>query len=480
MKQQRRTVVLYPSPGMGHLITMVELGKLIHLRLRLPVTVLIASPPFNLGDSTPYIKAVESSNLGVSFHHLPQPLDFSNQHHNAQHHELLIFEFLNTCNPHVKDALELISQSSTILAFVVDFFCISSMSVAAGSLGLPVYIYFTSSAGVLATFLYLNELDHQTDLSFRNLNADLHIPGIPPLPSLDMPLPMLDREETYFWFLEVSSQLSRAQGLIVNTFDALEPRALQAISDGLCVPNGPPSHVHAIGPVIASWKKADGDAECLNWLDSQPDRSVVFLCFGSLGRFSMDQLREIADGLERSGQRFLWVVRSPGSGSGPALVSSDADPQALLPQGFLERTRDRGLVVKSWAPQTRVLSHGAVGGFMTHCGWNSVLECVCAGVPMVAWPLYAEQRINRALLVKELCLAVAIQEGPDGLVGAAEVERCVRLLMGSEEGARLRERAEAARDAAAAAVKEGGSSWASLARLGDEWESRVATDNVCA
>ncbi|XP_031475548.1 UDP-glycosyltransferase 88A1-like [Nymphaea colorata] len=471
----KRTVALYPAPGMSHLITMVELGKLIHLRLHLPVTVLIASPPFNLGDTTPYVKDVESSDLGISFHYLPQPFDFSPQDHNAQHHELLVFKFLNACSPHVKDALELISKSSTILATVVDFFCIASVSVAAANLGLPVYVYLISPAGALASLLYFQEQHRQTDLSFRRLNEDLHIPGIPPLPSLDMPPPTLDREETYYCFLEVSSQMSRAHGIIVDTFDALEPRALRAIRNGLCVPNGPTPPVHGIGPVISAWKRAERDDQCLNWLDSQPDCSVVFLCFGSLGRFSVDQLGQIADGLERSGQRFLWVVRGPASGSGPALVSEDPDPDALLPQGFLERTRGKGLVVKSWAPQARVLSHGAVGGFVTHCGWTSVLESVCAGVPMVAWPLYAEQRINRVLLVKELRLAVVIQEGPDGLVGAAEVERCVRLLVDSEEGAALRERAAAARDAAATAMKEGGSSWASLARLGEEWESRAST-----
>ncbi|XP_031477302.1 UDP-glycosyltransferase 88A1-like [Nymphaea colorata] len=474
-QQQQRTVVLYPSPGMGHLITMVELGKLIHLRLRLPVTILIASPPFNLGNPTPYINAIESSDLGISFHYLPQPLDFSHQDHNAQHHELLVFKFLNACNPHVKDKLELISKSSTILAIVVDFFCVASISVAAANLGSPVYVYFTSPAGALASCLYHNELHRRSDVSFRHLNVDLHIPGIPPLPSRDMPLPMLDREDTYFCLLESSSQMCRAQGIILNTFDALEPRALQAISDGLCTPNGSTPPLHTIGPVITAEKKMDSDAECLNWLDSQPDRSVVFLCFGSLGRFSVDQLAEIADGLERSGQGFLWVVRGPARGPGPALASEDPDLEALLPRGFLERTHGKGLVVKSWAPQVRVLSHEAVGGFVTHCGWNSVLESIIAGVPMVAWPLYAEQRINRVLLVKEMGLAIAVQEGTDGLVGAAEVERCVRLLLESEEGSALRERAAEARDAGAAVVREGGSSWAGLARLADEWVVRAGT-----
>ncbi|CAN6485753.1 unnamed protein product [Victoria cruziana] len=457
MKQRQRTVVLYPSPGIGHLITMVEFGKLIHLRLRLPVTILLASPPFNLGDPVPYIKEVESSEHGISFHRLPSidsPPPPPQQHH-AQHHEILIFEFINACNGHVKEALD----------------------VATGGLaGLPVYTNCTSAAGVLAVFLFLNELHHQTDMGFRQLDEDVHIPGIPPLPSQVLPPSILDSKEVYYRFREASSHLSRAHGFIVNTFDALEPRALKAISDGQCVSNGPTPPLHAIGPVISTGKKMERDEECLNWLDSQPERSVVFLCFGSLGRFPVDQLGEVEDGLERSGQRFLWVVRGPVVESGPALLQEDPDPEVLLPQGFLERTRDRGLVVKSWAPQARVLNHTALGGFVTHCGWNSVLESIIAGVPMVAWPLYAEQHINRALLVREMGLAVAVQEGPRGLVGATEVERCVRLLMVSEEGAALRERTGMARDAASAAVKEGGSSWATLGRLAEEWGNRVSTE----
>ncbi|KAK7836185.1 udp-glycosyltransferase 88a1 [Quercus suber] len=134
--------------------------------------------------------------------------------------------------------------------------------------------------------------------------------------------------------------------------------------------------------------------ECLSWLDSQPSQSVVFLCFGSLGLFSIEQLKEIALGLEKSDQRFLWVVRNPPSEKHGLVMSAqpDLDLDSLLPEGFLVRTKERGLVVKSWAPQ--------LGGFVTHCGWNSVLEAVCTGMPMVAWPLYTEQRFNRVVWVE--------------------------------------------------------------------------------
>lgn len=130
----------------------------------------------------------------------------------------------------------------------------------------------------------------------------------------------------------------------------------------------------------------------------------MLLCFGSRGKFSEVQLKEMAKGLEMSGQRFLWVVKSP-------LNSNRMEPdlEALLPKGFLERTKDRGLMMKSWAPQSAILRQESIGGFVTHCGWNSVLEAVTCGVPMVAWPLYAEQCMNSVVLVEEMKLAMPLE-----------------------------------------------------------------------
>ncbi|XP_039840853.1 UDP-glycosyltransferase 1-like [Panicum virgatum] len=119
-----------------------------------------------------------------------------------------------------------------------------------------------------------------------------------------------------------------------------------------------------------------------------------------MGFHTEDQLKEIAAGLEGSGHRFLWVVRAHLRGNTFA-VHADPDLGALLLEGFLERTGGRGLVVKLWAPQVDVLRHEAVGAFGTHCGWNSVLEAITASVPMLCWPLYAEQKMNKVFLVEE-------------------------------------------------------------------------------
>jgi len=164
-----------------------------------------------------------------------------------------------------------------------------------------------------------------------------------------------------------------AAAIVVNAVAELEPPVLAAIAEGRCVPGRRAPTIYPIGPVLSFKPPGDQPHECLRWLDAQPPASVVLLCFGSMdGSFPSPQVREIADGLERSGYRFLWVLRGPPPAGSP--YPTDADAQELLPEGFLERTKDRGLVWPKWAPQKDILEHPAAGGFVTHCGWNSILE----------------------------------------------------------------------------------------------------------
>lgn len=265
--------------------------------------------------------------------------------------------------------------------------------------------------------------------------------------------------------------MAKSAGLIVNTFDSFEASALKALRDGLCVPDGATPPAYCVGPLVATGSGTKGGNErheCLRWLDDQPSQSVLFLSFGSMGVFSTRQLKEMAIGLERSKVRFLWVVRVPPPHDEARRELAELEPgvNSFLPEGFVERTRGRGMIVESWAPQVEVLSHGSVGGFVTHCGWNSVLEAVSRGVPMLAWPLYAEQKLNRAYLVEELKLALSVTESEeDGLVLANDLEERVSELMRSEIGRAVRDRVLAMRDAAAAALSEGGSSLLALAEV---------------
>ncbi|CAL9751077.1 unnamed protein product, partial [Musa acuminata subsp. burmannicoides] len=247
-------------------------------------------------------------------------------------------------------------------------------------------------------------------------------------------------------------------GILVNSFVDLEPYTYKALEEAELT--WPP--VYPAGPLVWSQQEESSGSECLEWLDDQPPGSVLFVAFGSGGTLSTEQTRELARGLETSGHRFLWAARCL---SGVYLgLASGVDPLCYLPEGFLERTKDAGLVVPQWAPQAEVLRHGSTGGFLTHCGWNSVLESLACGVPMIAWPLYAEQRMNAVMLAEAVAAALRPEAGPDGVVAAGEVS-VVKQLMDREAGKRARSKVRAPQEAGTKTPAKDGSSLDRLAQV---------------
>ncbi|VAI01866.1 unnamed protein product [Triticum turgidum subsp. durum] len=217
--------------------------------------------------------------------------------------------------------------------------------------------------------------------------------------------------------------------------------------------------VHLHRPDVTVTGAAERDS-ILQWLDGQAAGSVVYACFGSTCGLSADQLKELGAGLRASGKPFLWVI--------PAATEGTKQHD--------ERASGHGMVVAGrWAPQAEILAHRAVGGFVSHCGWNSVLDAVCAGVPLATWPLRAEQFLNEALLVDVLRVGVRVREvgskaDVEAVVPADKVASAVGKLMdgGADEAAARRVRVRELGVAGRAAVAEGGSSCSDWARLVDE------------
>ncbi|XP_039120091.1 LOW QUALITY PROTEIN: UDP-glycosyltransferase 89B2-like [Dioscorea cayenensis subsp. rotundata] len=234
-------------------------------------------------------------------------------------------------------------------------------------------------------------------------------------------------------------------GLVFNSFDSLESRYLQHLKDEL-------GHVRvwAVGPLTAAGStRADkADDRLIRWLDTcQSRRSVVYVCFGSQAELTWQQLEAVGMGLERSGARFVWCVR---------------DTSAVPDEEFEMRVRGRGVVIRGWAPQVELLSHRAVGSFLTHCGWNSVLEAVASGVVMLTWPFGADQFVG-ARLMSEAGVAVRVCEGSDSVPDPDELGRILAESVGTSEVSReRRKRAVELREKALMAVKEGGSSFRDL------------------
>jgi len=239
--------------------------------------------------------------------------------------------------------------------------------------------------------------------------------------------------------------------------------------------------VYLVGPITQSGSRSR--CECLLWLDKQQPDSVLYVSFGSGGTLSQEQINELALGLELSKHKFLWVnLRAPNDRasatyfSDGGLVDDDDDPLQFLPKGFLERTKEQGLVMCGWAPQVEVLGHRSIGAFLSHCGWNSVLESVVHGVPMIAWPLFAEQRSNAALVSEGLKVALrAKMKNPRGKSNGVVVkEEIVELIKGvmeeGLEGEEIRRKVKELKKLANCAMMEDGSSTRTIEKLVNKWK----------
>ncbi|XP_057440713.1 probable UDP-glucosyl transferase 73B6 [Lotus japonicus] len=304
----------------------------------------------------------------------------------------------------------------------------------------------------------------------KNVSSDTETFIIPNLPGqiklTRMQMPGTD----FFKFLEeVTESEVRSYGVVVNSFYELEGvyadhyrnvigrKAWHIGPLSLCSRND------NIKQKATRGKEASIDQyECLKWLDTKKQNSVVYICFGSMPRFPGFLLREIAMGLEASGKPFIWVVREGGE--------EDASDELL---NIEERLQGKGLIIKGWAPQVLILEHEAIGAFVTHCGWNSTLEAVVAGVPIVTWPIVAEQFYNEKLVTEVLQIGVPVgakKWGPleEDRVKWDEVEKALRKIMEGEEAEEIRNKAKVLSKQAMHAVEEGGSSCSDLNALIDE------------
>jgi len=257
----------------------------------------------------------------------------------------------------------------------------------------------------------------------------------------------------------------RSSGVVMNSFQELETLYIESFEQitgkkvwtvgPMCLCN------QDINAMAARGNKASLDeAQCLRWLDLMKPGSVTFVSFGSLACTAPRQLVELGLGLEASKKPFVWVIKA-----------GDKFPQVeeWLAEGFEERVKDRGLIIRGWAPQVLILWHKAIGGFMTHCGWNSTIEGICAGIPMITWPHFAEQFVNERLVVDVLKTGVEIgvkavtqwgQEQTEVTVTRDAVEKAVSKLMDDGEAAEeMRTRAKEFGVKARQALEEGGSSY---------------------
>ncbi|XP_062117844.1 zeatin O-xylosyltransferase-like [Humulus lupulus] len=223
----------------------------------------------------------------------------------------------------------------------------------------------------------------------------------------------------------------------------------------------------AVGPLdtVTICKKSplnnsiNGDSEqvyYLEWLERQKPNSVLYISFGTTTFLEDRQIEEIAIGLEKSEVNFFWVLRDADRGDIFGDEQKVGGPQ--LPKGFEERVEGKGMVVREWVPQLEILGHPSTGGFMSHCGWNSCMESMSLGVPLIAWPMHSDQPMNAAFVTEFVKVGLAVGElgNRDELVNSSTIEKVVKKLMSFDEGNEIRKRAKELGDELRKATAEGG------------------------
>lgn len=195
--------------------------------------------------------------------------------------------------------------------------------------------------------------------------------------------------------------------------------------------------------------------KCLDWLDKEAPNSVIYVSFGTTTAMEDKQIEELAVGLEQSEQKFIWVLRD--ADRGDVFINLEQRKAEFL-KGLEERVKDKGLVVRDWAPQLEILCHPSTGAFMSHCGWNSCMESITMGVPIAAWPMASDQPRNTVLITSLLKVGIIVKDWSrrDQLVTSSTIENVVKTLMASKEGDEIRKRAANMGEAVRQAMDEGG------------------------
>ncbi|XP_057767862.1 UDP-glycosyltransferase 89B2-like [Salvia miltiorrhiza] len=451
-------VLVFPYPAQGHMIPLLDLTHQLASR-GLTITILVT--PKNLRLLTPLLSAHPHSITPLV---LPLPP-----------HSAIPSGVENTMDLPASGFLSMMLALAGLRDPILRWFrahpsppsaLISDMFLGwtnhlASDLGIRGYAFFPSGAFAIS---FIHSLWRQMPQR-KNAADDSELVGFPEIPYSPIH-PWWQLSPVFRSFVEgdPNSEFIRKSylgnfegcGLVFNSFDGLEKAHLDYFANKLGH-----KHVWAVGPLLPPDHVTERGgsssvvaSEVCSWLDTCRDHSVVYVCFGSQAVLTNEQMRELTLGLEKSRVKFILSVKG-------ATLGHRGGGFASIPVGFEDRVAGRGLVIKGWAPQVAILEHKALRAFLTHCGWNSTLESIVAGVPMLAWPMGADQYLNATLLVEQLDVAIRVCEGPTAVLGSDELVRFLEQVA-SEKWLEKRARAVALSKAAGDAMRVGGSSFKNL------------------
>ncbi|KAL1220238.1 UDP-glycosyltransferase 76E5 [Cardamine amara subsp. amara] len=447
--EKRRRIVLVPLPLQGHITPMMQLGQALNLK------------GFSITVALGELNQVSSSSQhfpGFQFVTILETVPVS------QHETLGLVEFLVKLNKTTEASFKnciaqlLLQQGNDIACIIYDELMYFS-EAAAKELKVPSVMFCTGSATNQVCSCILSKLNVEKfliDMEDPEMQ-DKVVENLHPLKYKNLPTSGMGPLKPFLDICREVCNKRTASAVIINTTSCLESLSLSWLQQELEIPVYPlgPLHIRA----SANLSLLEEDRTCIEWLNKKKPRSVIYISFGSIAHMETKELLEMACGLCDSNQPFLWVIR-PGSIPG----------SELLPEEVSKMVSERGYIVK-WAPQNDVLAHPAVGGFWSHCGWNSTLESIVEGVPMICRPFNGEQKLNALYIQSVWRIGIQLE----GEVERGSVERAVKMLIMDDEGACMRERALGLKEKLKASVGIGGSSYNALDELVNYLETECST-----
>ncbi|XP_009800394.1 UDP-glycosyltransferase 73C4-like [Nicotiana tabacum] len=467
--------VLFPFMAQGHTIPMIDIARLLAQR---GVKITILTTHLNATRFKTVVDRAIESGLKIQVIHLYFPSLESGLPEGCENFDMLpsmdlglnFFDATKKLQPQVEDLLQELNPSPNCL---ISDMCFPWTTNVAQKFNIPRIVFHGMCCFSL---LCLHNLSGWKELEKIESDKEyFQVPGLHDKIELNIvQLASIVRPRDSYW-KELGDQIRKAEdeayGIVVNSFEDLEQEYVMGLK------KAKDKKIWTIGPVslcnIEKQDKAERgnkasieEHQCLKWLDSWEENSVLFVCLGSLSRLPTQQMIELGIGLESSRRPFIWVVRH----------MSHEFQKWLVEENFEERVKGQGLLIHGWAPQVLILSHASVGGFLTHCGWNSSLEGITAGMPMITWPMFAEQFCNERLIVNVLKTGVRagienpVMFGEEEKVGAQvskdDIKKVIEEVFGEEEEAEMRrKRAKKLGEMAKRAVEEGGSSYFNLTQL---------------
>ncbi|KAF8011447.1 hypothetical protein BT93_J1920 [Corymbia citriodora subsp. variegata] len=456
-------IVLFPFMSKGHTIPILHLARFL-LRRRLAAAVTVFTTPSNLPFVSRHLAGTPASAVSVPF-----PEDVPGLPSGVESTDALpsmsLFPAFAKATALMQPSLEAeLQRLQPRPAFMVSDGFLWWTLESASKFGIPRLVFFGMSNYAMALSHAATVENHLHGPTAEDEPFTLNA-----FPRIKLTKNDFERHHSQPWteenpqlelLLKAVVATQKSNGLVVNSFQELEPTFLdywnresepKAWCVGPLVPLEDP--VARDPPLRTTWAE---------WLDRKRagGERVLYAAFGSQAEIPAAQLREVALGLETSGVSFLWVIKRKESE-----ILADVD------SGFEDRVSGRGMVVREWVDQRAILMYESVQGFLSHCGWNSVLESVCAGVPILAWPMMAEQPLNARMVAEEIGVGLRVETADGtvrGFVKGEGLAKAVRELMEGERGEAARKKAKAVAEAARKAVEEGGSSWTALGTLVEE------------